>query len=49
MVWDTYKSIFESIKINKKLEETFTTTIEKTVAFAIKYNRKSELRRYLDI
>lgn len=49
LLWDTYKNIIETIKINKKLEDLYISTIEKTLGFSEKYKRKSELHKFMEL
>jgi len=49
LIWDTYKNIIETIKINKKLEDTYVSTIEKTLVFCETYRRRNELHKFMEL
>ena len=48
IVWDGYKSIIETVKINQRLEDLYHETLQLLFNFADKYNRKHEFKRYCD-
>lgn len=48
IVWDGYKSIIETVKINQRLEDLYLVTLKMLFEFADKYNRKHEFKRYCD-
>jgi translation initiation factor 3 subunit A len=48
IVWDGYKSIIETVKINQRLEDFYIETLQILFNFAEKYNRKHEFKRYCD-
>jgi translation initiation factor 3 subunit A len=48
IVWDGYKSIIETVKINQRLEDLYHETLQMLFNFADKYNRKHEFKRYCD-
>jgi translation initiation factor 3 subunit A len=48
IVWDGYKSIIETVRINQKLEDLYIETLHKLFEFADKYNRKHEFKRFCD-
>lgn len=47
-IMDTYKYIIETSKLHKRLEEVYTSTVEKVLEFCLKYNRTREFKRFLE-
>ncbi|KAL4472632.1 hypothetical protein ABPG74_018581 [Tetrahymena malaccensis] len=47
-IMENYKYIIENSKFHKRLEEVYTTTVEKVLEFCLKYNRTREFKRFLE-
>jgi translation initiation factor 3 subunit A len=46
IVWEGYKSIVETVRVNQKLEEVYMSTLSKIFDFVDRYNRKHEFKTF---
>lgn len=44
-----YRIVIDIARVHKKLEEVNAQTVEKVLELCLKYNRKRELKRFLDV
>lgn len=46
IVWEGYKSIVETVRVNQKLEDVYMTTLNKIFDFVDRYNRVQEFKSF---
>ena len=46
IVWDGYKSIVETVRVNQKLEDVYMATLSKIFDFVDRYNRIQEFKSF---
>lgn len=46
--WECYKSIIETVKTNKKLEELWSSVIQESLKLCQQYKRRIELHRFVE-
>lgn len=47
MKYECYKTVIETVKANRKLEDIMNSTIRKFLEFLEQYNRVSELSKFV--
>eukprot|EP00968_Pinguiococcus_pyrenoidosus_P001489 scaffold65_cov233-Pinguiococcus_pyrenoidosus.AAC.8 len=48
-LWESYRSIIETLKVNSKLEATYHATARAAFSFCLQFRRTSEFRRLCDV
>jgi translation initiation factor 3 subunit A len=46
IVWDGYKSIVETVRVNQKLEDVYMATLNRIFDFVDRYNRVQEFKSF---